>query len=205
MLVLKVYRWGVEGGFVGCDGFRYHPPRTTHNAEVFLQANFKFKEKFMTEPKLGFIHRSQEVDYSYCRIDHNKAYILLKGSGFFIEGTGPHRSKYFYFGGRFEALWGRFDEATKIKWNANTRINCSGFRQLNIYLIANMDIPLANRLNFKLSGLMGLQEYREYPGKPAPEIDLIANTLVLQLNFGLTYKLYIRKQHREKMQQTAGN
>jgi len=172
---------------VGAGGL--FAPRTTHNFETFAQLQFGFGNCTM-EPMLGFINRSQEV--WYYRRDGNDGFVLLKDYGLFAETTAPHTSKYFSVGVRLEYLWGKFDEATKMELMTYSRIKSSHFQQFTIHLKGNMDIPVTQRLNFRVSGMLGYGDVREYP-----ENGHISDILPFQLNVTVSYKIYIKKKSEE--------
>ena len=186
---------GLGGGFGKLKTTYSYNNRPASNIDGFVQFDLRFGSA-TAEPKLGIIHRSQTVDYIIEPDSKPAGIVELQDTGFFLDFVAPHRCRYISFGLRFEVLWGNFSEAAKKELWTHTNIRTNGFKQGNFYLLMiNLNLPVADRFNFKTTGMAGLQGYTVWPNKDT-QTGRIANAITWQLNFGLSVKVFKLKRNQ---------
>jgi hypothetical protein len=171
--------FGISGGYTN---YRTFTP------EIFVQKNLTlFNRPF--EPKIGINYRS--VESSFQEIDN----LETKSAGLFAEITIFPFHRYLFAGIRWDAITLNWltDEALK---KLDPDLSFIMFNGTNLYGIAGVDIPVSDKVGFRLYGMSGIKNYTVSDGTFSSGnyvSDGIAREshtdFVYQLNVGIVIRL----------------
>jgi hypothetical protein len=175
--------FGLGGGYTNFQ---------TITQEGFVQLNFNIAQRPF-EPKIGVSHHVFES--SLGEIDHLES----ESVGLFLEATIFPFHKYFFAGFRADVI--TFNWLTNGALNRlNIGSSSDVFSGMNFYGIAGLDIPLFSRVNLRIYGMPGIQQYKISDGTFSSGNYVFDGTtqeesvgFVYQVNLGLVIRLFEKK------------